>query len=118
MPLEKLQTLLGEIHDCDVWIENFTEFARKESCEIQLFFGSPQPFERLRPGLEYLRQERTDRRCHAFGELAAYWQELEDHGAWDRLATILEWGGTKEKSQAKSAEKSDPSSPAKVSRPA
>ena len=27
--VKKLQTLLGEIHDCDVWIDNFAEFARR-----------------------------------------------------------------------------------------
>ena len=63
--------------------------------EIQLYFGSPQRFERLRPGLDYLRQERKDRRRQAFGELVTFWQELKDQGVWDRLAAILEWGGTR-----------------------
>jgi CHAD domain-containing protein len=99
--VKRVQTLLGEIHDCDVWVEKFTEFAHKESCEIQLYFGSPQRFERMRPGLDYLRQERKDRRCQAFGELVAFWQELKDRGVWDRLATILEWGGAGTKSQEK-----------------
>ncbi len=104
--VKKLQTLLGEIHDCDVWIENFAEFAQKESCEIQLYFGSPQRFERLRPGLDYLRQERQDRRGRAFHELVTYWQELEDRGTWDNLATILEWN--------RAGVKSEDSSPAEV----
>ena len=40
----------------------FRGVRQKESCEIQLYFGSSQRFERLRPGLDYLRQERQDRR--------------------------------------------------------
>ena len=100
--VKKLQTLLGEIHDCDVWVEKFAEFAHKESGEIQLYFGSPQRFERLRPGLDYLRQERKDRRRQVFGELVAFWQELKDRGVWDRLATIVEWGnGKKTEEKAK-----------------
>jgi len=112
--VKNLQTLLGEIHDCDVWVENFTAFAEKECREIQLYFGGPQRFERLRPGLDYLRQERKDRRAEAFGELVAYWRKLEDQGAWNRLATILGRAGTKEKSQTKSLR----TSPAEVSQEA
>ena len=87
--VKRLQTLLGEIHDCDVWVENFAEFAGKESGEIQLYFGSSPRFERLRPGLDYLRQERTDRRRQVFGELVAFWQQQKDQGLWDRLAGIF-----------------------------
>ena len=103
--VKRLQTLLGEIHDCDVWVETFAEFARQEAGEIQLYFGGSQRFERLRPGLDYLRQERKDRRQQVFGELLAFWQELKDRGVWDRLATILEWaaGRKQRRSPASSA---------------
>ena len=40
--VKRLQTLLGEIHDCDVWAEDFAEFAHKEEGEIQLHFGGAQ----------------------------------------------------------------------------
>jgi CHAD domain-containing protein len=96
--VKKLQTLLGEIHDCDVWVETFAEFAREESGEMQLQFGSGQRFARLQSGLDYLCQERTDRRHQVFGELVTYWQELKDQGVWDRLATLLERGGVQMKS--------------------
>lgn len=90
--VKRLQTLLGEIHDCDVWVEKFAEFAHEETGEIQLDFGSSQPFERLLPGFNYLRQEREERRSQTFGELVTFWQELKDQGVWDRLATLLECG--------------------------
>ena len=90
--IKKLQTLLGEIHDCDVWVENFEAFARRESGEIETCFGSSRRFERVRPGLDYLRQERKDRRRTVFGELAAFWQELKDQGVWDRLAALVDEG--------------------------
>ena len=104
--VKRLQSLLGEIHDCDVWIESFADFARMESGEIELCFGGSQRFERLRPGLDYLQQERNDRRREAFSELAAFWQDLKDRGVWDRLGTLVEWGGSSVKSQER---RSDPS---------
>ena len=64
----------------------------RNRAKSNVYFGSSQRFERLRPGLDYLRQERKDRRRQVFGELVAFWQELKDQGVWDRLATILEWG--------------------------
>jgi CHAD domain-containing protein len=88
--VKRLQAFLGEIHDCDVWVENFAEFARNEACGIQLYFGTSKRFERLRPGLDYLQQERRDRRRQVFDQLVAYWQELVDQRIWDRLAAIVE----------------------------
>ena len=96
--IKKLQTFLGEVHDCDVWAEDFAEFAHEAEGEIQLYFGGSQRFEHVRPGLEYLRQDRKDCRSQVFGELAAFWQELKDRGLWDRLATILECGGDRARS--------------------
>jgi hypothetical protein len=93
--IRKLQTLLGEIHDCDVWVASFEEFAQREAGEIQLTFGTPQPFERLRPGLDCLCQERRARRRQVFDELAAYWQELKVREIWDRLENVLEWDAHK-----------------------
>ena len=90
---KRLQTLLGEVHDCDVWVKTFEEFARKEAAEIQVFFGNSQRFERLRPGLDYLCQERKGRRRQVFAELVAFWQTLKGQGVWERLAAILESGG-------------------------
>lgn len=86
---KRLQTLLGEVHDCDVWVNTFEDFARTEAAEIEIYFGSSKRFERLRPGLDYLCRERKDRRRQVFTELVAFWQTLKDQGLWDRLASIL-----------------------------
>ena len=88
--VKRLQALLGEIHDCDVWGMNIDEFAREEAGAIQLYFGGPQRFERFRPGLDYLRAERAEHRQRVFEQLAVFWRKLKDLEVWERLEHILE----------------------------
>ncbi len=74
--VKRVQTLLGEVHDCDVWVERVDVFAKAERRRITMFFGGAGRFARLEPGIQCLRQERQVRRGQVFEELVAYWQEL------------------------------------------
>jgi CHAD domain-containing protein len=87
--VKRLQTLLGEIHDCDVWAENLDSFARAEAEQTHIFFGDSRRFNRMLPGLVYLRQDRKDRREAVFAELVAFWQELSEKRVWERLIELL-----------------------------
>jgi len=86
---KKLQTQLGEIHDCDVWLEDLDTFAEKERRRIIKYFGNLRPFDRLQAGIEYLRADRRQRRQQVFRELVAFWQELEQQGHWEKLAASV-----------------------------
>lgn len=87
--VKRLQTLLGEIHDCDVWTEQLQTFAAKQRKRILKHFGHPGPFARLETGIDYLQQERCRHRQQVFGQLVDYWQELDRQGQWGRLAGAL-----------------------------
>ncbi len=87
--VKKLQSLLGEVHDCDVWMDQLPVYARKERRRIVKRFGHAGPFARLQPGFEYLEQERRECRERAFGELVEYWRQLEHDGVWDDLVSII-----------------------------
>ncbi len=87
--VKKLQTLLGEIHDCDVWAEHLRVFADKQRKRIVKYFGHATPFARLKTGLEYLQQDRLQRRRGVFQELVGYWRELNEQGHWDKLVAML-----------------------------
>ena len=89
--VKKVQTLLGDIHDCDVWVDSFSELAQNAAGEIKFHFGNPQRFERLRPGLDYLRQERKDHRRQAFASLVGFGRnsKIEEFGIGWRAA----WNG-------------------------
>jgi len=87
--VRKVQTLLGEIHDCDVWIDQLGAFAEAERKNVRARFGHDGPFVRLAIGIEYLRQNRRSQRRKAFGELVAYWEELNRQDVWENLFRIL-----------------------------
>jgi CHAD domain-containing protein len=96
--VKRLQTLLGEIHDCDVWAENLDTFARTEAEQIHVFFGDSRRFNRLQPGLDYLRKDRKARRDQCFAELTAFWQELSDKNVWNHMIELLKSEATAEPS--------------------
>ena len=87
--IKRVQSLLGEIHDCDVWLEHLDRFATAERKRITEMFGHAGPFQHLLPGIEHLRQNRSDRRRQAFAELVEYWGELGRRGLWDRLTAVV-----------------------------
>jgi len=87
--IKRVQSLLGDVHDCDVWAEHLDAFAGKQRRRIQKLFGHAGRFARLQPGIEYLRQ---DRRCHrqeVFGQLVEFWAELGRRQFWDRLSGVI-----------------------------
>ncbi|MEN6449585.1 MAG: CHAD domain-containing protein [Thermoguttaceae bacterium] len=87
--IKRVQTLLGEIHDCDVWIEQLDAFVLAERERTTEMFGHAGPFQHLVPGIEHLRRDRLDRRGQAFDELVRYWADLGRRGLWDRLTATV-----------------------------
>jgi CHAD domain-containing protein len=84
-----LQTLLGDIHDCDVWVEHLEAFLTRERERTVVYYGNARPFRALKPGLEYLHQERRSRREELFGQLVEYWRELDQAGRWEKLVETV-----------------------------
>lgn len=91
--VKKVQSLLGDIHDCDVWVDDLDLFMERERLRVIDYFGHSRPFSRLKPGLMMLREDRRTHRERTFAELVAYWNELGEDGSWERLKTILTSSG-------------------------
>jgi len=83
--VKKLQTILGDIHDCDVWIDHVDKFMQKELKRTRQYFGNEKPYNFLNKGLEYLKQERQQVREHLFEVLVRYWNRLEKQKFWETL---------------------------------
>ncbi|MEJ5260746.1 MAG: CHAD domain-containing protein [Anaerohalosphaeraceae bacterium] len=85
-PLKKMQTLLGDLNDCAVWLEQIEQFSTDEEKRTQEYFGHARPFKRLEPGIEFLRRNRKQQWQVLYREASAYCRKLEKDRFWDQLA--------------------------------
>ena len=86
----RLQDVLGDLHDCDVWVETLPKFLTEEKARTLAYFGDAEPFEALVPGLMTLRDQRRQQRVKCYGEFEALWQRTQDKDVWGRLCRALE----------------------------
>jgi CHAD domain-containing protein len=89
--MKQLQTLLGELHDCDVWIEQLVWLLSEERQRVVAHYGHAGPLARLKVGVDYLQANRRARRVELFAVLVAYWKELADKGIWKQLVDTIRW---------------------------
>ncbi|MCC6125231.1 MAG: CHAD domain-containing protein [Pirellulales bacterium] len=86
---KRVQTLLGEVHDCDVWQDQLDEFATEEHDRLCALYGHGQLFAKLDRGLQYLREDRRRRREQAFAELLVLWRQTKEQGLWEELTRAV-----------------------------
>lgn len=86
----KLQDVLGNLHDCDVWVETLPRFLDEEKARTLTYFGDTQPFEALVPGVMALRDQRQRQRVKCYEEFEALWQRAQDKDVWGRLRRALD----------------------------
>ena len=86
----RLQDVLGNVHDCDVWVEMLPTFLEEEKARTLAYFGNAEPFEPLVAGVTALRNERQRRREKYYREFAALWQKTQNRDVWGELCRALE----------------------------
>lgn len=86
---KKAQGMLGDIHDCDVWIQHLPLFLEEERRRIYKYLGRAGPIKRIAVGIERLENNRRTRRRQQFSEFAAWWQKYQSAGDWEQLRTIV-----------------------------
>ncbi|MCZ7648355.1 MAG: CHAD domain-containing protein [Planctomycetota bacterium] len=89
-PAKKVQALLGDLQDCEVWSAFMREFEDEERRRTQEFFGHVRPMGRVIPGLHFLARNRTERRKEIYAQFVAFWLELNLAQTWRRLLAGLE----------------------------
>jgi CHAD domain-containing protein len=88
--MKRLQSLLGKVHDCDVWIEDLAKFSEKEKKRTIKYFGSERAFGRLKPGIEYLAGHRHADREMSFERSRALWKEITEAKLPDNLRAMIQ----------------------------
>ena len=83
--VRKVQTTLGDIHDCDVWVEYLPQFLEEERERTLKYYGHTRPLARLKPGILYLYQKRQEQRVEFYQEFVQLWQQIQDENIWDSL---------------------------------
>lgn len=88
--LKQLQTMLGDLHDCDMWVEWIAAFGEEETQRTIAYYGNGRAFRRLRAGLEYLKEDRKNRREEIFRQIQGFWRQLEEEDFWESLRQLIE----------------------------
>ena len=83
--MRQIQELLGNIHDCDVWMVFLPEFEEQERKRTLRYFGHQRPFERLLPGLEAYSADRSAARDQEYADFLQKWQSWRQERLWDHL---------------------------------
>lgn len=83
--LRTAQDFLGEIHDCDLWVDDIQNFIIKEQKRVLIFYGNSRPYKRLEPGITFFLQERKDYRNKVYQEFVTGWARWRKENIFDNL---------------------------------
>jgi len=87
--IRRLQMMLGELHDCDVWIERLIVHAKQQRKRLRKRFRYAGALKRLKAGIEYLKEDRRRQRSLVFEQLVTYWRQLTQEGFWEDLIGVI-----------------------------
>lgn len=87
--MKRLQDLLGELHDCDVWATDLGSMLRDlGGGKLDAVKGTPP--RKIGPGLRLLLEDRQRRRRQVYHELESFWDEMSERGFLDSLLRRVE----------------------------
>ena len=84
--IKRLQDLLGDIHDCDVWIEQMSLAMVKQRARRHPQAGSPGAAISTIAPLRRLLSNREKRRARVYRIFVRYWEALDRTSFWESLA--------------------------------
>lgn len=83
------QEYLGNIHDSDMWIDFLPEFMNKEMKRIKDFYGYSGPYNRIKPGIEYLINNRKRERSQQYKNFLKDWKVWKFKETWLNLRKVI-----------------------------
>jgi CHAD domain-containing protein len=92
--VKEIQSLLGTVHDDDVWIRDLPEFLKQEERRHEEFQGDRRGMRRLERGIDHFLADRVRHRAGAYEAFVAAWKGYHKSGAWEELRQRLDNGHT------------------------
>ena len=83
------QQILGEIHDADVWGSFIPKFTKREQERILKFYGYRSPFNRLKPGIDFLLENRQVERGRLYQTFLTKWKNWKMKETWLNLRKVI-----------------------------
>lgn len=90
--IKTFQEILGDIHDCDMWLDLLPRFSADERQRARDYFGHDRSFKQLEPGLTYLLQERQYQRNMRYNEFLDLWIAHREADTWGNLLAFTSTG--------------------------
>lgn len=87
--IRKIQEALGDIHDCDVWLQFLPQFMVEERQRTTDYYGHDRMFKRLIPGILCFQEDRRKARGEIYQEFVSAWQKWQNEKVWDDLASAI-----------------------------
>lgn len=90
--VKKIQEILGDLHDCDVWIDTVMVMLLKERSTYHVKDSSKNRQVNRVAGYRHFLSEREKERKRLFLRYVRYWDSLTRAGIWDALRRTLNTG--------------------------
>ena len=90
--VKKMQEILGDIHDCDVWIDQIITLLLRERTLLRSGKSTKRPDTTTLSSLQVLLRDREAERKRRYRQFVRYWQALARVHLWDELKTSLDTG--------------------------
>lgn len=88
--IRKAQEMLGNIHDCDVWMQFLPEFLEKEREFTLAYLGHDRGFKRIATGINYFFQDRQAARLREYEDFTNRWQKWWQADLWSDLRKSIQ----------------------------
>ena len=85
----KTQEMVGQIRDCDVWLEFLPKFLQAEYKKNIKFQGSATAYHRLTPGIQYFEKLKQQERAERYAQFLVTWQGWAKEEQWEKLRQMI-----------------------------
>lgn len=87
--VKMIQEILGDLHDCDVWIDHIIRILLKERSRFRSDNHDKRPDTKTLASLKIFLQDREKERILIHRQFMRYWKSMDQAGIWEELRTLL-----------------------------